>query len=81
MIDLLGSDPTAFVASVLATVAASLTSLVVLLIYFWVLSDIAAELPPVSSKRFGRRRNRKEIVSERKPGSGPTSAHISDREA
>ena len=45
---LFGSDLTALVASVLATIATGLTSLIVLLIYFWgtALFDIASEKTP-----------------------------------
>jgi hypothetical protein len=53
MSDLLGSDPTALVATLLAAVATGLTFLVVLLIYFWgtTLFDIASEKPNQSPSK------------------------------
>ena len=53
MSDLLGSDPTALVATLLAAVATGLTFLIVLLIYFWgtTLFDIAYEKPNQSPSK------------------------------
>ena len=53
MSDLLGSDPTALVATLLASVATGLTFPIVLLIYFWgtTLFDIASEKPNQSPSK------------------------------